>query len=276
MSNKSSRCVALLLLALAPAAARADVWNVSTFQNLMEMSGRTADLTPGQLTRVEDRKAAYLKTIETYLVRSLGTADPNVLRAFGAVPREYFMYNYEKNASMADLSYESHARPWEIGYGSYISDYRAQAYMTQLLHPRPSDVSLEIGTGSGFQSAILSRLVREAYTIEVITALGRKVDGIYGPLGYRNVHAMVGDGFHGWPGAGEMFDIIIVTCAAPFVPPALLHQLKRNGRMVIPIGQPYKTQYLYVFTKDAAGRIHSRRDMPTHFIPLVSPSLPGP
>ena len=156
-----------------------------------------------------------------------------------------------------------------MGYGSYISDYRAQAYMTQIMQPKPTDVSLEIGTGSGFQSAILSRLVKEAYTIEIVTALGEKVDKIYAPLGYTNVQARVGDGFYGWPEAGQKFDIIIVTCAAPFVPPPLLEQLKNNGRMVIPIGQPYKTQFLYVFTKDANGQVHSRRDMPTHFIPMT-------
>jgi protein-L-isoaspartate(D-aspartate) O-methyltransferase len=217
---------------------------------------------------MEARKPAYIHRIEAYLKGSLGSVDPRVVKAFQTVPREYFMYNYETNRSLARYTYESHPHPWAIGYGSYLSDYRAQAYMTQLLHPNAGDTSLEIGTGSGFQTAILSRLVSQAYTIEIISALGHKVDRIYAPLGYTNVHARVGDGFYGWPQAAGKFDDIIVTCAAPFVPPALIAQLKDNGRMVIPIGQPYKTQFLYVFTKDARGRVHSRRDIPTYFIPM--------
>jgi protein-L-isoaspartate(D-aspartate) O-methyltransferase len=217
---------------------------------------------------MQARKPAYIRKIEAYLKESLGTADPSVVKAFEEVPREDFMYNYESKRSLSRYTYEAHSHPWAIGYGSYLSDYRAQAYMTQLLQPRANDVSLEIGTGSGFQTAILSRLVKQAYTIEIISALGRKVDRIYAPLGYTNVHARVGDGFYGWPRGGQKFDLIVVTCAAPFVPPPLLHQLKANGRMVIPIGQPYKTQFLYVFTKDANGRVHSRRDIPTYFIPM--------
>jgi protein-L-isoaspartate(D-aspartate) O-methyltransferase len=248
---------------------RAEVWDLSTTETLMRESGRLASMTQAAFAEMQARKPQYIKKIETYLKESLGVVDQRVVKAFEEVPREYFMYDYEKDKSLADQTYETDPRPWPVGYGSYISDYRAQAYMTQLLHPKPTDVSLEIGTGSGFQSAILSRLVKEAYTIEIITALGRKVDKIYAPLGYTNVHARVGDGFSGWPDAGRKFDIIIVTCAAPFVPPALLAQLKNNGRMVIPIGQPYKTQFLYVFTKDASGQVHSRRDIPTYFIPMT-------
>ncbi|HUI70554.1 MAG TPA: protein-L-isoaspartate O-methyltransferase, partial [Spirochaetia bacterium] len=222
-----------------------------------------------QFSDIQTRRPAYIAKIENYLRKSLGSVNERVVKAFEDVPREYFMYNYERNVSIARDTYETDARPWPIGYGSYISDYRSQAYMTQLMDPKPSDVSLEIGTGSGFQSAVLSRLVKEAYTIEIITDLGEKVDKIYAPLGYENVLTRVGDGFYGWPDAGQKFDIIIVTCAAPFVPPPLLAQLKNNGRMVIPIGQPYKTQFLYVFTKDANGQVHSRRDIPTYFIPMT-------
>jgi protein-L-isoaspartate(D-aspartate) O-methyltransferase len=246
-----------------------DVWDLSMSQALMRESGRLAGMTQAQFSEMQARKPAYLKKIETYLKESLGTVDQRVIKAFEEVPREYFMYNYERDRSLAQRTYESDPHPWPIGYGSYISDYRAQAYMTQLLQPKASDVCLEIGTGSGFQTAVLSRLVKEAYTIEIITALGEKVDKIYGPLGYTNVRARVGDGFYGWPNAGQKFDEIIVTCAAPFVPPALLAQLKNNGRMIIPIGQPYKTQFLYVFTKDANGQVHSRRDIPTYFIPMT-------
>lgn len=257
------------VLALTASLSGGNMWDLSTSKALMQESGRLISMTQAQFSNIQARKPAYVAKIERYLQESLGRADERVVKAFEEVPREYFMYNYEKNRTLAGDTYEADAHPWPIGYGSYISDYRSQAYMTQLMNPKPSDVSLEIGTGSGFQSAVLSRLVKEAYTVEIITDLGEKVDKIYSPLGYANVHTRVGDGFYGWPDAGQKFDIIIVTCAAPFVPPPLLAQLKNNGRMVIPIGQPYKTQFLYVFTKDANGQVHSRRDIPTYFIPMT-------
>jgi protein-L-isoaspartate(D-aspartate) O-methyltransferase len=259
----------LVLLAGVGFVACAGTWDLATAQALMLESGRVADITPAQFAELQSRWPVYLQKVADYLKKSFGVVDPGVMKAFAEVPRDYFMYNYEQDKSLVDSTYETHPRPWEVGFGSYISDYRAQAYMTQILKPRPADVSLEIGTGSGFQTAILSRIVKEAYTIEIISALGERVDKIYGPMGYTNVHARVGDGFFGWPDAGKKFDIIVVTCAVPFVPRALLDQLAENGRMVIPIGQPYKTQYLYVFTKDARGHVHSRRDSPTHFIPMT-------
>ncbi len=260
-------CIAVVL---SPAARlSAEGWDFAGYQAAMRGSGRQVGLDQAGFASVRGRRDRYLAIIKQYIDAQLGSADPAVLKAFQEVPREYFMYDYERNKSLAESCYESSPQPWAIGYGSYISDYRAQAYMTQLLQPKPTDVSLEIGTGSGFQTAVLSRIVREAYTIEIITALGEKVDGIYGPLGYDNVHARVGDGFFGWPEAKEQFDIIIVTCAAPYVPPPLLAQLKQGGRMVVPIGQPYQTQFLYVFTKDKDGKVHSRKDIPTYFIPMT-------
>ena len=126
-----------------------------------------------------------------------------------------------------------------------------------------------MGTGSGFQSSLLSRIVKKAYTIEIITALGDKVKNIFAPLGYDNIESRVGDGFFGWPEVEGGFDIILVTAQAPFVPPALLAQLKKGGRMIIPIGQPWKPQFLYMFTKDAQGKVHSQRDVATLFIPMT-------
>ena len=267
------RAAGTALIVFSVGATAVDGSGLRAFETLMRESGRTPGMTSRQFSLVEARKTGYLKSISAYLKSSLGVIDTNVMRAFSEVPREYFMYNYETDSPLAAHAYEGTPHPWAIGYGSYLSDYRAQAYMTQVVHPGPSDVTLEIGTGSGFQSAILSRMVRDAYSIEVVSALGLKVDRIYGPLGYTNVHTRVGDGFYGWPEAKEGFDVIIVTCAVPFVPPPLLQQLKRNGRMIIPIGQPYKTQYLYVFTKDANGRVHSRKDVRTYFVPLESPAL---
>ena len=142
--------------------------------------------------------------------------------------------------------------------------------MTQVCQPKPGDMTLEIGTGSGFQSALLSRIVKQAYSIEIIEPLGQAVGKIFAPLGYDNVHTRVGDGYYGWPEVAGGFDIIIVTCAAQYAPPDLFKQMKPGGRMIIPIGQPFKRgQVLYVYTKDAEGKIHSRRDMGVFFIPMT-------
>jgi protein-L-isoaspartate O-methyltransferase len=142
--------------------------------------------------------------------------------------------------------------------------------MTQVCQPKADDVTLEIGTGSGFQSALLSRIVKQAYSIEIIEPLGKAVGKIFAPLGYNNVHTRVGDGYYGWPEVQGGFDIIIVTCAAQYAPPDLFKQIKPGGRLVIPIGQPFKRgQVLYVYTKDAEGKIHSKRDMGVFFIPMT-------
>ncbi len=142
--------------------------------------------------------------------------------------------------------------------------------MTQVSGPQADQTVLEIGTGSGYQIALLSRLVKSAYSIEIIQPLGEGVGRIFGPLGYDNVHTRVGDGFFGWPEVEGGFDLIIVTCAAPFVPPELLRQLKPGGRLVIPIGQPFKRgQFLYIYTKDADGKVHSKKDMGVYFIPMT-------
>jgi len=151
--------------------------------------------------------------------------------------------------------------------------------MTQACKPGPEDVALEIGTGSGFQSALLSRIVKSQYSIEIIEPLGNAVSRIFSPLGYTNVQTRVGDGYFGWPEVAGGFDIIIVTCVAQYVPPELFKQLKPGGRIVIPIGQPFKRgQVLYIYTKDAEGKVHSRRDVGVFFIPMTGAmaKLPPP
>jgi protein-L-isoaspartate(D-aspartate) O-methyltransferase len=177
---------------------------------------------------------------------------------------------YDQHRSTGGDAYEDNPKPWALGFGSALSDYLGQAYMTQVCKPTADDVTLEIGTGSGFQTALLSRIVSRAYSIEIIEPLGRAVGKIFAPLGYGNVETRVGDGYYGWPEVQGGFDIIIVTCAAQYAPPDLFKQLKPGGRMLIPIGQPFKRgQFLYVYTKDAAGKVHSRKDVGVFFIPMT-------
>ena len=252
-------------------------WDRAAFEAAMAAGGRPVSLTDAQFAAIQARKPAAMAAIEAYLKLRLGSADPLVLAAFAAMPREYYHYNYEEHRSTCGDAYDIPAKPWALGYGSALSDYLGQAYMTQVIAPRPGEISLEIGTGSGFQSSLLSRIVAHAYSIEIIEPLGNAVKHIFSPLGYDNVTTRVGDGYYGWPEQKDGFDIIIVTCAAQYAPPALFAQLKPGGRMIIPIGQPFKQgQVFYVYHKDAMGKIHSRRDMGCFFIPMTGAMMKVP
>ncbi len=257
-------------LCLAHPTRAASPWTRTAYMTAMNASGRPVSLTDAQFDAIQKRKPAVVKHIEAYLKERLGAADPAVIAAFETVPREYFHYIYSEHRATPGDAYEADPKPWGLGYGSALSDYLGQAYMTQVCKPEPGEVTLEIGTGSGFQSALLSRIVKQAYSIEIIEPLGKAVSQIFAPLGYDNVHTRVGDGYYGWPEVHGGFDIIIVTCAAQYAPPDLFKQMKPGGRLVIPIGQPFKRgQVLYVYTKDGEGKIHSKRDMGVFFIPMT-------
>jgi protein-L-isoaspartate(D-aspartate) O-methyltransferase len=252
-------------------------WTREAFMEAMRKSGRPVDLTEAQFQVIQARKPAAIKRIEGYLKDRLGSADPAVLRAFEAVPREYYHYQYAEHRSECGEAYEAEAKPWALGYGSALSDYLGQAYMTQVCKPVAGDVTLEIGTGSGFQSSLLSRIVKKSYSIEIIEPLGHAVARLWAPLGYENIESRVGDGYFGWPEVKGGFDIIIVTCAAQYAPPELFKQLKPGGRMIIPIGQPFKRgQVLYIYTKDAEGKVHSKRDVGVFFIPMTGAMMNRP
>jgi protein-L-isoaspartate(D-aspartate) O-methyltransferase len=245
-------------------------WTRAAYMDAMAKSGRPVDLTEAQFQAIQKRKPAAMKLIESYLTSHLGSADPAVLAAFEAVPREYFHYQYDNHRATPGDAYEENPKPWALGYGSALSDYLGQAYMTQVLGPKPEHVTLEIGTGSGFQSSLLSRIVSKAYSIEIIEPLGHAVSKIFAPIGYDNVQTRVGDGYFGWPEVEGGFDRIIITCAAQYAPPELFKQLKPGGKALIPIGQPFKRgQFLYVYTKDAEGKIHSKKDVGVFFIPMT-------
>lgn len=258
--------------AVVPAISRAEtpVWTRAAFEQAMKVSGRPCSLTDAQFNAIQARKPAAMKRIEDYLKAHFGSADPTVMQAFQEIPREYYHYAYSEHRAEPGDAYEENPKPWALGWGSALSDYLGQAYMTQICKPAPGETTLEIGTGSGFQSSLLSRIVKDAYSIEIIQPLGQAVGKIFAPLGYTNVHTKVADGYYGWPEVEGGFDIIIVTCAATFAPPDLFKQLKPNGRMIIPIGQPFKRgQVLYVYHKDEEGKIHSKRDIGVFFIPMT-------
>lgn len=245
-------------------------WTFARFDAAMSASQRPHAVTEAQFAAIQARKPAAIERIRTYLDGRFGAHDPNVVQAFESLPREYFHYAYASDASTAYQAYEASPKPWAIGHGSVLSDYLGQAYMTQLAAPKPTDVTLEIGTGSGFQSSLLSRIVRDSYTIEIIQPIGEAVGRIWAPLGCDNVHGRVGDGYFGWPEVTEGFDTIMLTCVAQYAPPELFRQLKPGGKLIIPIGQPFRRgQVLYVYTKDADGRVHSRRDVGVFFIPMT-------
>ena len=159
-------------------------------------------------------------------------------------------------------------RPLPIGYGQTISQPLIVAMMTELMQVKDSDRILEIGTGSGYQAAVLGEIAKSVYSIEIIHPLGEQAAKRLKSLGYDNVHVRIGDGYYGWPEVSP-FDAIIVTAAASHVPPALLKQLKPGGRILIPLGMHFMTQYLMLIEKQMDGSVTSRQILPVRFVPFT-------
>jgi protein-L-isoaspartate(D-aspartate) O-methyltransferase len=185
--------------------------------------------------------------------------DPRVLAALRSVPRHEFV-----PSKLSDIAYWDTALP--IGLGQTISQPFIVALMTDLLQVKPSDRVLEIGTGSGYQAAVLSLLAREVYSIEIIEELGKSAALTLSRLGYTNVTTRIGDGYQGWEGHAP-YDAIIVTAAPNHVPPALIAQLKPGARLIIPVGELF--QELMVVVKAADGTTTSTRVVPVRFVPLT-------
>ena len=182
-----------------------------------------------------------------------------VMAAMGKVPRHRFV------PALQDLfAYDN--RPLPIGEGQTSSQPYIVALMTDLLDPKPTDTVLEVGTGSGYQAAVLAELVAKVYTIEIVEALGLRARQVLAE--YRNVEVRVGDGYGGWPAAAP-FDAIIVTAAPAAVPQPLIDQLKPGGRMVIPVGAASDVQHLLLMEKQSDGRTTTRRTLPVRFVPLT-------
>jgi protein-L-isoaspartate(D-aspartate) O-methyltransferase len=184
-----------------------------------------------------------------------------VMQAMDTVPRHRFVPK-----DIRSRAYEN--QPLSIGYGQTISQPYIVALMTDLLQPQPEHRVLEIGTGSGYQAAVLSELVSDVYSIEIIEELGKSTKQLLNRLGYDNIKTRIADGYDGWPEHAP-FDSIIVTAAISHIPPPLVKQLKKGGRMVIPVGTRFQTQYLTLVEKDLQGTVTTRQVLPVFFVPFT-------
>lgn len=184
-----------------------------------------------------------------------------VMAALRTVPRHRFV-----PLSQEAFAYEN--RPLPIGHAQTISQPYVVALMTDLLDPKPGDKVLEVGTGSGYQAAVLAEIVAKVYTIEIVEPLGKRAKKVLEDLGYRNVEARIGDGYAGWPEAAP-FDSIIVTAAPEAIPQPLVDQLKPGGRLVVPVGSAGDVQQLLVAEKRADGTMSIRRTLAVRFVPLT-------
>jgi protein-L-isoaspartate(D-aspartate) O-methyltransferase len=192
-------------------------------------------------------------------IQSRGVKDAAVLNAMRKVPRHRFvpsdkvLYAYEDS-------------PLPIGYGQTISQPYIVAYMTEIINPKPVHRVLEIGTGSGYQAAVLSEIVSEVYTVEIIDELSKQAVSRLAKLNYKNVHVKTADGYYGWKEHAP-FDAIVVTAAAEYIPPPLIEQLKEGGKMIIPVGSPFMVQELMLIEK-SKGKIRTSAQMPVQFVPF--------
>jgi protein-L-isoaspartate(D-aspartate) O-methyltransferase len=207
-----------------------------------------------------ERRARLLQELERGRAQRMHF-DARVLEVLGRLPRHLFV-----PAAQRAHAYEN--RPLPIGHGQTISQPYIVALMTDLLQTQPQNRVLEIGTGSGYQAAVLAELVDRVYTIEIVEPLGVQARALFAELGYDNIETLIADGYYGWSEHAP-FDSIIVTAAAGQIPPPLVRQLKPGGRMVIPVGPAFLTQTLMLVEKDADGRVRSREILPVRFVPLT-------
>ncbi len=218
----------------------------------------------GQQPSVSPDFAAQRRQMVQQQLLTRGITDARVLAAMAKVPREEFVPAESRAASYED-------GPLPIGYAQTISQPYVVAFMTEQLRPKPTDHVLEVGTGSGYQAAILAELASEVYSMEIVEALAKTAETILQRLGYKNVHLKTGDGYKGWPEMAP-FDAIIVTCAPDKVPQPLVDQLKESGRMVIPVGDRF-AQQLYLLEK-SNGQLKQSATLPVRFVPMTGEGQP--
>ncbi len=204
---------------------------------------------------------AAREAMVTRQIAARGIRDPQVLQVLRTTPRHRFA-----PPDLVSRAYDD--TPLPIGHGQTISQPYIVAFMTEILRPRKDHRVLEIGTGSGYQAAVLAPLVRQVFTMEIVAALADSAAVRLKELGYGNVQVSKGDGYHGWPQHAP-FDAIIVTAAAGHIPPPLVAQLREGGRMVIPVGSPFAVQSLVLVTKDSGGGISTENLMAVRFVPLT-------
>ena len=203
------------------------------------------------------RFAALRKSMVAEQIKARGITDPRVLEAMEKVPRHKFLPSH-----LWDEAYDD--GPLPIGYGQTISQPYVVAYMTEQLQLTGTEKVLEIGTGSGYQTAILAELAKEVYSIEIVPELGHRAARILKELGYTNVHVRIGDGYRGWPEEAP-FDAILLAAAPDHIPQPLLDQLKEGGRMILPVGEFY--QDLVLIRKTEEGIIKESK-IPVRFVPM--------
>ena len=250
---------------------RFDLQNVKWVKTLVSVLFILCLMSPFSLSRVmaqdfSTMQQEMLRQIkqDTYLTRSatgIHELSDAVINAMSNVQRHHFV-----SQPYREYSYEN--RPLPIGHEQTISQPFIVALMTELLSPKASDRVLEVGTGSGYQAAILATLVDKVYTIEIIPQLGKKAADRLSELGYNNVEVRVGDGYLGWPEQAP-FDAIIVTAAAPEIPQPLIDQLKKGGVLVMPVGGQNQPQQLVQLTKDIHGQVTQKIVLAVRFVPLT-------
>lgn len=210
----------------------------------------------------EATQAARRERMVAEQIVARGISNPRVIEAMKSVPRHRFV-----PADAADAAYED--SPLPIGHGQTISQPYIVAYMSEELRVEPHHRVLEIGTGSGYQAAVLAALAREVYSVEIVPELAERARTTLEGLGIRNVHVLTGDGYKGWPEHAP-FDRVMATAAPPEMPPALVEQLAPGGRLVAPVGEG--DQWIRVVTK-LPDRVVEERTIPVRFVPMVKPRL---
>ena len=207
----------------------------------------------------EDRSAERKRMVRDQ-IETRGIADPSVLEAMRNVPRHKLVPENQAKFAYAD-------RPLPIGQKQTISQPYIVAYMTELVQPKKHMKVLEIGTGSGYQAAVLAEIVDQVYTLEIVPELGEKARAVLGEMGYDNIHVRVADGYNGWEEHAP-FDAIVVTAAADHIPPSLTEQLKEGGKMIIPIDSGEPAQQL-VLVEKTGGKISQSNVLPVRFVPFT-------
>ena len=187
--------------------------------------------------------------------------NPSVVAALDSVPRHELVPDDQRR-----YAYEN--RPLPIGYGQTISQPYIVAIMTELIEPEAGDIVLEVGTGSGYQAAVLAEIVERVCSLEIIPQLAKRARADLDRLGYSNVRSRMGDGYYGWPEGGP-FHVIVVTAGATHGPPPLIERLKPGGKLIIPVGSRFMTQQLLLVEKDEVGELRARQVLPVRFVPLT-------